>query len=128
MGKLMIPFKVEVDLNSTQLASFRSELRTDKGFLWKPGCRLRNGVLTIIQTLDQALLWSDSATSPIFGGDHSFQSWSTKAQVLNKLGRTEEADAVMKKALPYANIFELHQYGRQLLAQRRTKKRWKYSK
>lgn len=32
--KLSIPFRVEVDYIATQLASFRRELRTDKGFIW----------------------------------------------------------------------------------------------
>ena len=31
----MIPFKVAVDLNATQIASFRQELRTSKGFMWE---------------------------------------------------------------------------------------------
>jgi len=119
--KLMIPFKVEVDLQATQLASFRSELRTDKGFLWETWAQAAQWCVDNNTNLEQALLWSDTATSRNFGGDHSFQSWSTKAQVLNKLGRTAEADATMKKALPYASVFELHQYGRQLLAQKKNK-------
>src|ERR1700755_995825 len=32
--KLTIPFKVQVDLNKTQVESFRNELRTDMGFFW----------------------------------------------------------------------------------------------
>jgi hypothetical protein len=30
--------------------------------------------------LEQALLWSDTATSINFGGDRSFRAWSNKAQ------------------------------------------------
>src|SRR6187200_657763 len=33
--RLTIPFKVEVDYVQTQLASFRRELQTDRGFLWE---------------------------------------------------------------------------------------------
>jgi tetratricopeptide (TPR) repeat protein len=117
----MIPFKVEVDLKATQLASFRNELRTDKGFIWENWAQAAQWSVDNNTNLDEALLWSDTASSQTFGGDRSFQSWSTKAQVLNKLGRTKEADEAMKKALPYAGIFELHQYGRQLLAQKRNK-------
>lgn len=119
--KLMIPFKIEVDLIATQLASFRNELRTDKGFMWEAWNQAAQWCLQNNVNLDQALLWSDTATSQTFGGDRSFQSWSTKSDILNKLGKTTEADSIMKKALPYAGIFELHQYGRQLLQQKKYK-------
>ena len=33
--KLIIPFKIDVDVVNTQLASFRRELRSDKGFTWE---------------------------------------------------------------------------------------------
>ncbi|HYK46462.1 MAG TPA: DUF2911 domain-containing protein [Parafilimonas sp.] len=119
--KLMIPFNIQVDMKATQLASYRNELRTDKGFMWESWAQAAQWCVDNNINLEQALLWSDTATSPNFGGDHSFRSWSTKAEVLDKLGRTDEADAAMKKALPYAGVFEMHQYGRQLLAQKRNK-------
>ena len=33
--RLTIPFKIEVDYVKEQLASFRRELQTDKGFIWE---------------------------------------------------------------------------------------------
>jgi len=119
--KLMIPFKVEVDLINTQLASFRKELQTDKGFLWETWAQAANWCLQNNTNLDQASLWSDTATSLNFGGDRSFQAWSTKAQILEKLGKKAEADSIMQKAMAHANIFELHQYGRQLIQQKKYK-------
>jgi len=113
--KLVIPFKVEVDLVATQLASFRKELQTDKGFLWESWAQAAQFCVDNNINLDQALLWADTATSVNFGGDRSFQSWSTKAQVLDKMGRGADAAEIMKKALPYGNEFEVHQYARQLL-------------
>jgi len=119
--KLMIPFKAEVDLINTQLASFRKELQTDKGFLWETWAQAANWCVQNNTNLDQALLWSDTATSVNFGGDRSFRAWSTKAQILDKLGRTASADSIMQKATPYASVFELHQYGRQLIQQKKYK-------
>src|ERR1022692_1305157 len=119
--KLMIPFKVEVDYIKSQVGSFRQELRTDKGFTWEAWNQAAQWCLQKNTNLDQALLWADSATSDNFGGIQSFQSWSTKAQVLDNLGRSPEATEIMKKALPYGNELEVHQYGRQLLAQKRSK-------
>jgi tetratricopeptide (TPR) repeat protein len=117
--KLIIPFKIETDLDKMQLASFRRELRTDKGFTWESWQQAAQWCVQKNTNLDEALLWSDSATSINFAGDQSFQAWSTKAQVLDKLGRGDEAVSIMKKAMPYGNKLELHQYARQLLAQKK---------
>lgn len=119
--KLIIPFKMEVDYINTQLESFRHELRSDKGFTWRGWDQAAQWCLLHNTNLEQALLWSDSATSTNFGGDKSFQSWSTKAQLLDKLGRGAEAAAIMKKALPFGSMQEIHQYGRQLLVLKKTK-------
>ena len=119
--KLVIPFKVEVDYVKTQLASFRNELRTDKGFIWQSWNQAAQWCLQRNVNLNEALLWADSATSVNFGGDRSFQAASTKAQILEKLGRGNEADAIMKKMLPNASMFEVHQYGRTLISQKKPK-------
>lgn len=119
--KLIIPFKVEVDYAQDQLASFRRELRTDKGFLWESWNQAAQWCLQHNLNLDEALLWADSATSITFGGDKSFMAATTKSQILEKLGRKDEAVAVMNKALPNASVFELHGYGRSLIAQKKPK-------
>jgi Protein of unknown function (DUF2911) len=119
--KLKIPFKVEVDLIKTQLETFRNELRNRKGFVWQTWDHAAQWAVQNNTNLEEALRWSDSATSPIFGGSAHFQPFGTRAQLLQKMGRTSEADAVMKTALPIANIQELHQHGRQLLAQKKNK-------
>ncbi|MFZ9388717.1 MAG: DUF2911 domain-containing protein [Chitinophagaceae bacterium] len=115
--KLAIPFRVEVDYIREQLASFRKELRTEKGFIWQSWDQAAQWCLQRNINLEEALLWSDSASGN-FAGNTSFQAHSTKAQILRKLGRVAEADLVMKKAMPFAGIFDLHQYGRQLLNQK----------
>ena len=119
--KLMIPFKIEVDYIKAQLASFRNELRTEKGFIWQSWEQAANWCLQRNVNLEEALLWADSATSPGFDGAKSFRAASTKAQLLDKLGRSNDAMAVMKVALPNASMNEIHQYGRTLLAQKKSK-------
>lgn len=119
--KLKIPFKVEVDYVKSQLQSFRNELRTDKGFIWQSWEQAANWCLQRNVNLDEALMWADSATSPGFEGAKSFRAASTKAQLLEKLGRSSEAATVMKNALPNASMFEVHQYGRTLLTQKKSK-------
>ncbi|HEX7906144.1 MAG TPA: DUF2911 domain-containing protein [Chitinophagaceae bacterium] len=119
--KLTIPFKVETDYINDQLASFRQELRTEKGFIWQSWDEAAQWCLQRNVNLPQALLWADSATSTGFGGDKVFSAWSTKAQLLEKLGRANEAADMMKKALAFAGMNEIHQYGRQLLQQKKSK-------
>lgn len=118
--KLVIPFRIETNYIADQIASFRRELRTRTGFNWEPWNTAAQWCLQRNTNLDEALLWSDSATSINFGGDRSFQAWSTKAQLLTAMNRTTEADAVLKKALPLASMKELHGYARGLLAQKKT--------
>ncbi len=119
--KQKIPFKVAVDYVADQLASFRRELRTEKGFFWLAWEQAAQWALQRNVNLEQALQWADSASGPSFGGDRLFGPKATKAQILYKLGRTAEGDALMKQALPLATMIELHQYGRQLLQQHKTK-------
>ncbi len=113
--KLAIPFKIEVNYIKEQVESFRRELRTDKGFGWEGWDQAAQWCVQHNTNLDEALLWTDSSTGQTFGGDRSFRAWSTRAQVLEKLGRSADAAAVMQKALPFGNMNEVHQYGRQLL-------------
>jgi len=119
--KLKIPFKIEVDYIQSQLASFRRELRTEKGFLWESWNQAAQWCVQRNVNLDEALLWADTATSTTFGGDKSFQAASTKAQILDKLGKGDEAAALMKKMLPNATMNEIHGYGRSLIAAKKPK-------
>jgi len=119
--KLAIPFKISVDVNKTQVEAFRRELRSEKGFTWEAWDQAASFCAQNKTNLDQALLWADTATSVTFGGNQSFQSWSTKAAVLDSLGRTAEGDAAMKKALPYGNVNELYFYARTLARAKRGK-------
>ena len=119
--KLSFPFKVEVDYVNSQLESFRRELQGDKGFSWEAWDQAAQWCLQNNVNLDQALTWTDTSTGRIFGGSNSFQSWSTRAQIMEKLGRGAEASEIMKKSLGFASMQEIHQYGRQLLQQKKYK-------
>jgi len=113
--KLKIPFKVEVDYVKTQLAMFRNELRSDKGFTpdtWVQAAQFAAGH----DDLEEALKWSEYSINGNFIGQKTFKTLSTKAMILQKQGKTAEADAQLKEALPLGSMQELHQYGRQLLA------------
>lgn len=118
---LMFPFKVETDYLKDQIASFQNELRTERGFFWLAWDQAAQWCLQHNVNLEQALQWSDSATGPNFGGATVFQPHATKAQILRKLGRAEEAAALMREALPMASMNEMHVYGRSLVTMKNPK-------
>jgi len=117
--KLKIPFKVEVDYVKTQLESFRKELRNEKGFRWEAWVEAINFCVQRNTNLEEALQWSDYAIKGVFVGQKNFRTLSAKASVLAKLGRGTEAEALMKEAMPIATMQELHNYGRQMLREKK---------
>lgn len=119
--RLVIPFIVETNYVRDQIASFQNELRTQRGFYWLAWDAAAQWCLQRNVNLEQALQWADSASGPTFGGANLFAPKATRAQILQKLGRTEEAAALMKQALPLAGMQELHGYGRSLLGQKKVK-------
>ncbi|MFC5408816.1 DUF2911 domain-containing protein [Larkinella bovis] len=119
--KRMIPFRVEADVNTIQVASFKNELRNSQGFTWQSFVQAATFCVQHKTHLDQALVWADQAVNLPFVGQKNFQTLSTKAVVLVALNKPAEADAVMKEAVPLGNMNELHQYARTLLQQKRTK-------
>ncbi len=109
--KLMIPFKIEVDLVKTELADFREELKGDKGFSWEAYLQAGTFCLQNNTNLEQGLSWINVAVQ----NHPDFQTFSAKAMILEKTGRQSQSDSIMQKALPLASMTELHQYGRKLL-------------
>ncbi|MGC4100732.1 hypothetical protein [Ferruginibacter sp.] len=108
-----------MDYVKTQLESFRRQLRNDEGFESDAWVQAANFCVDHNTNLEEALQWSDYAINGVFVGQKNFKTLSCRANVLNKLNRTAEADTVMKQAMPLATMQELHNYGRMLLRQKK---------
>ncbi len=119
--KLVIPFKIDVDVVTNQLTLFRKELRSNKGFTWEAWNQAAQYCAENKTNLDEALLWTDNAVGPNFGGSQSFAAWKTKAMVLDSLGRGAEADEAMKKALPFADEKQVYRYATDLVNEKKSK-------
>jgi hypothetical protein len=133
--KVMIPFRIDVDVMKTQIASFRRELRGDKALpgLWQPWHQAAAFCAEHNTDLEEGLLWADSSISLTFGGEGNFDAWQTKAAILDSLGRKSEAEDAMKKALPLADHIQGYGYGMTLVAAKRPKEamdifQWIYNK
>jgi hypothetical protein len=119
--KLKIPFKIETDLVKNQIASFRNELIGGKSEEWKVYAQAANYCAENNTNLPEALEWANLSISAPYVGEKNFQTLSCLASVLTKMGKTADADAAMKQALPMGKMAELHQYARSLMAQKRSK-------
>ncbi|RFM29001.1 DUF2911 domain-containing protein [Deminuibacter soli] len=119
--KWKIPFKIDVDVTTTQLASFRQELRSDKGFTWMAFQQAANYCLTSNTNLEEGLTWARAAVGAPFIGQPNFATLSTEAGLLRKLGQDAAADSAMQKAVPMGDMVQLHNYARQLLQQHQAK-------
>ncbi len=115
--KLCIPFKVEVDALQQQFDALVAESLNPRGFT-SQGLNLAAAwTLQNNYQLEKGLEWAMLATGSGFPGDAtSFAALSTRAALLGKLGKQDEAAAVMKAAVANGNPGQLLQYGRQLLA------------
>ncbi|MEP7106653.1 MAG: DUF2911 domain-containing protein [Ferruginibacter sp.] len=113
--KRRIPFRVEADIQKLQMASFRDEFRTTRpfyDFIQAANYCINNNI-----ELEQALAWMDRAIYFRIMGVKNFQTLSTKAAVLTKMNRPEEAKKVMEEAIPMGTMTEVHFYARALLNQ-----------
>jgi hypothetical protein len=119
--KWAIPFTVGVHLVQTQLASLRNELRSEKGFRWDAYQQAAAYTADHKTDLDEGLRWADYAINGQFVGEKNFTTLQTKARILSLMNRNTEADALMKEALPLANLQQSYQYGRQLISQKKGK-------
>ena len=114
-----IPFKVEVDVKSTGLASIQSQMTSGLGFDPPSLMAAAQWCLTNDVNYEEGLVWINFATDPNLGGVKSFTALATKAGLLRKLGRDAEADKSMTEALDNASIMEMHGYGRQLISEKK---------
>jgi tetratricopeptide (TPR) repeat protein len=114
--KMSIPFRVEVDHLKQQFDAFVSQSQHPTGFTSEGLNIAANWCFQNNYQLDKALEWATLATSPNFPGNPaSFAALSTRAAILDKLGKVDDANAMLKKALPFGNMNQLQQLGRQLI-------------
>ncbi|PRX54720.1 DUF2911 domain-containing protein [Flagellimonas meridianipacifica] len=115
--KKQIPFKIETDVTNNVLTEVRKQLQTTPGFARQSWEQAANFALNNDGDLDEALSWADAAIAGQFFSQKTFNNLNIKSQILAKQGKTTEAKALMEEALPLGTVFQVHGYGRQLIAQ-----------
>ncbi|HEX9944250.1 MAG TPA: DUF2911 domain-containing protein [Thermoanaerobaculia bacterium] len=118
---LQLPFTISVDdMAGLYADNLIRELRTSAG--WNPRNIIAAAqyMLQNKKRLPEALAWAERATAP-GAGPVDFNGLTTLAELQQANGKTEEARKTLDRALnlPNAAPQELHQYGRQLQAQKK---------
>jgi len=116
-GDKQIPFKIEVNVTDVVLAGIREKLQNAPGFNRQTWEQAANFSLNNNGDLDEALGWINASISGQFFSKKNFNNLSIKSRILNKQGKTTEANSIMDEAMGYANVLEMHGYGRQLIGQ-----------
>lgn len=99
-GEKRIPFTVGVDLNKTVVESFRYELLGVNTYRWEAWNDAARWCLNHDTNLEEALEWVNRS---IDGGYNGFSAnkngtnMTTKAQLLNRLGKSEELDETISE-------------------------------
>jgi hypothetical protein len=120
---LRLPFEVTVpNMVDLYVETVSNELRNSPGFNhqnWNAAAQFLLQRDTENAYGEKALEWAEAAVAAPFIGQKNFTTLQTKAQVLAKLERTEEAEAVIAEALddPTATPLQIHFYGRQLIGE-----------
>ena len=124
--KRMIPFRVEVDVHGLQIAAFENDFRTTRyyyDYIQAAQYCIQNNV-----ALDKALAWMDRAIYFRVMGEKNFRTLSTKAAVLTKMNRSDEAKKLMDEAIPLGNVIDVHYYGRTLINMKQPQEAFKVFK
>jgi tetratricopeptide (TPR) repeat protein len=113
--KVSVPFKVSVDVNNIVDASLKQQLRGLSQYTWDGWDDAATFLLAHKVNLDEALEYENRS----IGSEARFENYSTKSQILEALGKKDEAKAAHDKALAIATPIQMHQYAFQLKGQKK---------
>ncbi len=121
---IAVPWTIKVEnINDVYVSQLKENLTNVQGFGWHGWVAASQFCVAENTHLDLALQWAEIAVSKPSIGEANFTTLSNKAQVLDKMGRKEEAAKTMDLAIHdrSASPTDLHQYGRLLISQKQNK-------
>jgi len=116
--ELAVPFRIAVPgLDELYVQGIRNQLRTEPGFSWLGWQEAAQYLVQKKLHPEEAVAWAQNAVTLPGIGQENFATLSTLAQAQGFAGKSVDAGTTMDRALahPTATVFDLHQYGRQLL-------------
>jgi tetratricopeptide (TPR) repeat protein len=112
-AQLAVPVKVEANLHELALASFRDQLKGLSKFFWQGPNQAANYCLQNEINYQEALEWAEQSIR----AKETFNNLSTKAQLLQKVGKEDEVEDLMARAMKVGSAGELFGYARKLLGE-----------
>jgi len=109
-GTKEIPFKIDVAVEDIVMTGIRNDLRNPKGFQQSTWDSAANYAFGIGQ-LDQALEWVNASIKGNFFSKETFSNLSLKSRILEKQGKTTEANDMLEKVIPLGSAEELYRLG-----------------
>jgi tetratricopeptide (TPR) repeat protein len=113
--KVAVPFKVGVNVHEVVETSLHNQLRGRAQYEWQAWDDSANYLLAEKTDLDDALKYSNQSILI----EQRYDNLMTKSQVLDALGRKDEATTARNQALDKANVDQLYGYALQLQAQKK---------
>ena len=120
--KIMVPFRVDVDVDNIVLNRIREQLIGPKGFVSGNLLHISRYYLNKNTNLEEALGWAKKAVTGEPFGQSNYITISMLANAYEKLNRLKQADSVMNIALQISTMSQHIAYGLQLLTQKRNDK------
>lgn len=105
---LQVPFRIGADIKNIYLNNIRNELRDEKGFSWQAWHEAAAYCLENEINYEEALIWVNRSISGDYFSLETSANLQTKAGLLEKMGRKEEAKAVLQRALDLGTPDELY--------------------
>jgi len=116
--KKQFPVKIEFDVDNIVMANAEQELKGPVGFGWQGYSSAANYAVQNKVNYDQALRWIDQAIAM----NPAFPTLITKSNLLELMGKTEDAEKAKRDAIAASTEVELNNYGYQMLGQGQTDK------
>ncbi len=111
--KLAVPFKIDVNVHEIVQASLPNQLQGLAQYTWEGWDDAATYLLTNKYDLDEALQYEETSIQT----EPRFDNYLTKSQILEAMGRKDDAEVAKNKALERATAAQLFYYGRQLQTQ-----------
>ncbi len=118
--KIAVPFKVAVNVNEVVEKSLRKQLRGLTQYTWDGWNDAADFLLTNKVDLEEALHYSDKSIAV----EERYENLMTKSQILEALGRKDEAAKYHAEALNKANAVQSYTYARQLERDKKLDEAW----
>jgi len=118
--KVAVPFKVAVNVNEVVEQNMRKHLRGLAQYTWDGWNDAADYLVNAKADLEEALAYTDKSIAV----EERYENLMTKSQVLDLLGRKEEAAKFRTEALARANATQSYTYARQLQRAKKLDEAW----